>query len=147
VQGEGSIQNSWNHQSSNVEEGSVENVGLIESDSLKWQGCTAPILHLPPSSFCCHSSVSLMEPLMHKMVCKLSSSLCVSTHCRLSGADEVSRVGSSHGSLSLHYYLQWRRWWSDTLWVKTLVRLWLHSWSPVTFKLLLWRLIVPATTS
>ncbi len=76
MQGEGSIQNAWNHQSSNVEEGSVENVGLIESDSLKWQGCTAPILHLPPSSFCCHSSVSSMEPLMHKMVCKLSSSLC-----------------------------------------------------------------------
>ncbi len=79
-----------------MEEGSVENVGLIESDSLKWQGCTAPILHLPPSSFCCHSSVSLMEPLMHKMVCKLSSSLCVSIHFFATGnQNQQNSCGSS----------------------------------------------------
>jgi len=46
-----------------VEDASVENAGVIGADSLEWQECTVPISHLPPSSFCCHSSaLSLMEP-------------------------------------------------------------------------------------
>jgi hypothetical protein len=63
VQGEGPTRNAWNHHRSNVEDASVENAGVIGADSLEWQECTVPISHLPPSSFCCHSSaLSSMEP-------------------------------------------------------------------------------------